>query len=631
MPPKRKSHLDRLKEKLYSPRSAPKQKARSPIYEDEREAPSEWKHEPATIAREQKSLLSNTMFKKFFLGAIAFFSLAVIFGAFMFFGESNTVSADNIEINVLGNAFVSGGEALPLKIEIINKNNVSLEYSDLLLEYQKGAGVGESIQRDRFTVGTVPAGGVSEKLLDLVLFGQQGTTRDINIVLEYRVPGSSAIFVKEELYVVNISSTPLNLSVKGPEVSNTNQEIAFDIVTSLNTEEAAENMMVVVDYPPGFDWKRSTPEPTFSNNIWFLGDLDKGAEKTIRVEGVIVAEAGESRAFNIYAGTADPNDEQTIGTQFNSESYRIAIEQPFLDLALSINGSVGAESVAIAGQSTEGSINFSNSLDAKITDVEITAQFSGSAFDPDSISSDDGFYDSSTRTIIWNRETSSRLGTIDPGDRGELSFSFRPLPLSGSSTKNPEIVIDLSIRGRKPELGNSFLEIENFIKKTVKFGTQLSITGHALYNSGPFQNSGPIPPTPGQSTTYTIVWSIANTINRVSGATVKATLPLYVEWVGATSPSGQSITYNAPTREVTWNIGTVEAGVGTSSSPRQVNFQVRLNPSSSQSGTAPNLVSDTVLTARDVFTNVDIVRSLQPITTRLNRDSNYNSQHDTVQ
>ena len=65
----------------------------------------------------------------------------------------------------------------------------------------------ESLKRDRVTVGTVPAGGKTEQLVNLILFGQQGTTRDINITLEYRVSGSSSIFIKPELYVVNISST----------------------------------------------------------------------------------------------------------------------------------------------------------------------------------------------------------------------------------------------------------------------------------------------------------------------------------------------------------------------------------------------------------------------------------------
>ena len=633
MPPKsRKSHIERLKEKLYSPKSkdAPA-KERAEVYEDPHSVVTSWKKDPVAPVKKRKSLLGNTMFKRFFFGAIVFFVLALGFGAVMFFGESNTVSADNIEINVLGNAFVSGGEELPLKIELVNRNNVALEFSDLLLEYQKGAGIGEDIQRDRFTVGTVPAGGISEELVNIVLFGQQGTTRDINLTLEYRVKGSSAIFVKQELYVVNISSTPVNLLVEGPEVTNTNQDISFDITTSLNTENAVENMMLVVDYPPGFDFKSATPEPSFSNNIWLLGDLDKGAEKLVTINGVIVAESGEQRAFNIYTGQADPENEQSIGTQFNSESYIISVEKPFLDLRFLVNGNAGPEAIATAGNESDGTVDMTNNLETKITDVEVTARFSGNAFDINSVDSESGFYDSANQTIIWNAETDDSLESIEPKDRLELDFNFRPISFSGSSIKNPEINIEISVKGRQPSLGNNFLEIDNLAKKKIKFNTNFQITGHALHNSGPIQNSGPLPPIPGQPTTYTIVWSVVNTTNKVTAGVARTTLPLYVDWSGSISPAGADITYNSATREVIWNIGNVDAGVGQSSSPRQAYFQVKLNPSSSQSGSLPNLTTDTVLYGKDAFTGVDINKSAQPVNTRLNRDSNYNSENDQVE
>lgn len=431
--------------------------------------------------------------------------------------------------------------------------------------------------------------------------------------------------------MVNISSAPINLLVEGPDVTSTNQEISFDIITSLNTENVSEDMMVVVDYPPGFDFESATPRPTFSDNIWSLGDLSPGAEKKITVNGVVVAESGEERAFNVFVGRADPEDEQRIGTQFNSQNYIVAIEKPFLDIGLTVNGSGGPESVAFADRVTEGNIRFTNNLDTKITDVEIIAEFSGNVFDIDAISPREGFLDTNTQSVIWNKQTKNSLGTIDPGDTEELVFNFSPLPFSETNIENPEININLSIRGRQPSLGNSFQNIDNVVKKKVKFGTNFQMTGHALHNSGPIQNSGPLPPTPGQPTTYTIVWSLANTTSDVVNARAKATLPLFVDWTGNVSPASQDVTYNSATREVVWNIGNVNAGVGNTSAPRQVNFQVRLNPSGSQSGSVVNLISGANLTGKDAFTDVDINKNIQPVNTRLNRDSNYNPQYDSVQ
>jgi len=634
MPPKRKSHIERLKEKIYSPKTPNLNlKERAALHERQHEVSDEWVKDDTVKAppKKRKSLLGNTMFRKFLLGAIGFFVLAVGFGLLMFFGGRNTVSADNIDITINGNAFIDGGEDLPLKIVLTNRNNVSLEYADLILQYQQGSGDAEELRSDRVTVGTIPAGGKVEKLVTLKLFGQQGTTRDIQVTLEYRVKGSSAIFVKEKPYVVNISSAPVNLVVDGPLVTNTNQDVSFTVTETLNANDAVPGMLLVISYPPGFDFKSATPEPTFSNNIWDLGDLTKGAEKTITVNGVLAADAGEERAFNIYTGTKDPEDEQRIGTQFTTEDYIISIEKPFLDLALNINGATGPEVVGIPGQLTNGKVILRNDFDTKVTDVEIVASFSGSALDPATIDPDNGYYDPLRQEIIWNGETYAALKTIDPGDDVELGFRFKPIAFSGSGLQTPSIDIALSIRGRQASQGNTFTQIDNYVKKKIKYGSSLQVSGNALYYSGPIDNTGPIPPQPGQATTYTIVWNLVNTSSRITGAKARAVLPSYVDWMDVVSPSNQAVTYNPSNREVVWSIGTIEPYVGMSSSPKQVNFQVRLNAAGSQSGTAPRLLLDTVLTGKDAFTNQDISRSMGAITTRLNLDSNYNAEHDNVQ
>ena len=444
----KKTKIDKLRQKLYSPKNKDLSlKSRAGIYEDSHEVGDEWQQEVQGPKKKKTttSLLANTIFRTFFFVAISFFVIAIGFGFFVYYKGTNTVSADNIDILVLGNAFVSGGEALPLKIQLINRNNVSLEYSDLILQYQKGAGGGESIQSDRVTVGEIPAGGVVEKMVNITLFGSQGTTRDVNITLEYRVKGSSAIFAKQKPYVVNISSTPINLVVDGPKVTNTNQNISFNITSSLNTENTAKNMLLTVSYPPGFDFKGANPKPTFSNNIWSLGDLSKGSVKDVTINGVLVAEPGETRGFVVKVGSKDSNNEQKIGTQFNTQDYIVTIEKPFLNLRFLVDGASGTEVAGGSSRSSFGEIILSNALDTKMTDVEILAKFSGNAFDPATVSSKEGFYDTTTNTIVWNSQTSKALKSFNPGDTSSLTFDFKPLSSASLNIKNPEVNIDISV------------------------------------------------------------------------------------------------------------------------------------------------------------------------------------------
>lgn len=633
MTEERKQHLSKkieeLKNKIYSKTETLKKKARTHIHEDVKDVPSAWKDEEgptATPKKKKRNLLQSSMFRKLFFGALTFFVLSIGFGVYMFFGGSNTVSADNIDITVLGNAFANGGEELPLQIQITNRNNVPLEYTDLLIEYQRGAGLGEDIHRERIGVGTISAGAVIKQLLNVTLFGQQGTTRDIAITLEYRVPGSNAIFVKQKAYTVNISSAPVSLLVTGPENSGSNQNLSFTIRTNLNTPEPVENMMVVVEYPRGFDFKSATPAPTYGDNIWVLGDLAPGNEKEIKIDGVIVAQPTEQRAFNVYVGQQKDVNEREMGVQFNSQSYVVAIQKPLLDTKITVNGNDAAEVVVGAPANIQGKIEWRNTTGQRLTDVEIVAELEGPLINFSSVTTA-GFFESATNKIIWNRQNLPAFADIKPGQSGTLVFGFQTLPPTNGSSS----AINLSMKVRDPEHVNSFLDIKNFDRQVLRVATNLQMVGHALYHSGVFQNTGPLPPTPGQPTTYTISWSLANSLNDISGAEVRAKLPIYVDYVGSTSPGSESVTYNQTTKEIVWNIGTIKKGTGSNLPPKTLQFQVRLNPSATQIGTSPFLVQNITYKGTDVASNALLTGNIPNITTTLVNDLNYNYQHDKVE
>ena len=65
--PKRKSHIEELKEKLYNPKSkVTEPKERGDLYEDDYEVPKKWKKDPAPKVKKHKNPLSNSIFRKMF-------------------------------------------------------------------------------------------------------------------------------------------------------------------------------------------------------------------------------------------------------------------------------------------------------------------------------------------------------------------------------------------------------------------------------------------------------------------------------------------------------------------------------------------------------------------------------------
>jgi len=287
--------------------------------------------------------MKTSMFKNFFIFSLIFFIFTLLYASFVFFKGGNTVSNDNIDISILGNNFVAGGEELSLVVGITNKNSLAIDLVDLIMEYPKSSSSESSssssgTERRRISLGTIPPGAVHNENLKVVLFGEQGSVRPIKISIEYRVEGSNAIFVKEKFYDVTISSTPLNLSVDAPTTISPNQDITLNIKATLNATVTAPKILLKLNYPSGFQFGSSTPPPTIGNNVWSLGDFSPGTERNIAITGKMIdVFDGEEKTFQISGGSQG-EDKSTIEVVFNSLSHVVSIKKPFIEASLFING-----------------------------------------------------------------------------------------------------------------------------------------------------------------------------------------------------------------------------------------------------------------------------------------------------
>jgi hypothetical protein len=594
------------------------------------EVPDSWKKDEEKVDLQEKFFLKTSMFKKFFIFSIVFFILAIAFGAYTFFVGGNSVSNNNIDISVLGNAFTAGGEELPLQIEIVNRNNSPLDLVDLVVEYPKSSSSdlsGDDNERLRSSLGTIPAGGIKNENIKVTLFGEQGSVKPIKISIEYRVEGSNAIFVKEKPYEVTISSAPINLSVDAPIEVSPNQEISLNVKSTLNATKAASKILLRVDYPVGFQFESATPAPSFGNNVWVLGDLAPGSERDVAIVGKMVdVSDGEEKSFHVFSGSQSDSDKSAIGIIFNSLGHIVSIKKPFIEAKLYINGVYQMEYATDSKTPVEGEIRWANNLDTKIDDLSITAKISGNGFDYRTINANGGFYNSANNTITWDKNSKSEFAEVNPGDSNSVTFSVAPLSLFSASNGmlvQPIINIDVSIKGNQVSEGNTLAELNNTESKVIRIISDLGFASKATYYSGPFTNTGPIPPKVGTPTTYTVTWTLSNTSNNISKAQVRSTLPSWTSFVGTISPPSEDLNYNPSTKEIIWNIGGIPTGTGITSTDREVSFQVSLSPSFSQLNTAPIIINDAVLTGHDDFANIDVTVNKNSLNTQLTNDPGF--------
>jgi hypothetical protein len=629
--------IDNLKKKLFSKNFNMKIGHHDSFSDaSKKSVPENWENSLSKFNFEEIISKKTSMFKKFFIFSLIFFIIAAIYASYMIFFKGNTVSSDNIGISIFGNTFTAGGEELPLQIEIVNKNNSPLELAHLLIEYPKSAmsDLANDAERIRVNLGSIPAGGSKTENVKVIIFGEQGSVRPIKVSLEYRVEGSSAIFVKEKPYEVSISSAPIDLVIDSPTEASSNQDINFKIKATLNSTKSASKVLIKVDYPAGFEFTLANPAPSFGNNIWNLGDLSPGAENEISIIGKMIDVAdGEEKSFHVFSGSQSDSDKSSIGVIFNSFIHTMLIKKPLIEAKLYINGSYQREYSSDSNSTISGEIRWLNNLDTKINDVEIKAKITGNAVNKAKIFPSSGYYDSGTGTISWDRNSSYDLSEIDPGDSGSVLFSLVPISLFSTSAgvlKDPSINIEVSILAKQAFDGNLLQEFKNSETKIIKIISDIGFTNKALYFSGPFANTGPIPPKFEEETTYTIVWNLFNTANSVSRVKIRSTLPQWVRFTGNFYPQDENLTYDPSTREVTWDVGNVVKGVGISGKDKEVSFQIALLPSLSQVNTAPTIINDAVLTGYDDFANVNVRVNKPSLSTRLSSDLSFPASGDRV-
>ncbi|MFA4975476.1 MAG: hypothetical protein WC839_00980 [Candidatus Paceibacterota bacterium] len=631
MPLEDKDKLNRiedLKSKLFSKNYQTRIKYHDnfPHFEN-KDIKDSWEKEERKIGFMEKFFAKTTMFKKFFIFSIIFFILALSYASYMFFAKGNTVSNDNINISILGNTFTGGGEIYPLLLEIVNKNNSSLLLTDLIIEYPKSSetGLPEDNEHIRLSLGDIPAGGIKNENVKLILFGEQGTSRQIKISLEYRVEGSNAIFVTNKLFNVSINSTPINLSIDAPSTISSNQEITLGVKVTLDATKPVSSILLKVDYPIGFQFIKATPSPSLGNNIWNLGDLAPGAEHDISILGKMVdVFDGEEKVFRVSSGSQSTTNKSLIGVLFNSLERTVMVKKSSIEATLSINGVSQREYAIDTKSSIEGTILWRNNLDTNINNLEIRAKISGNAVDRNTIVAKQGFYDSAQNLIVWDKNSQNKFIEISPGESGQVSFSLSSLSLFSAANgimSLPSINIDVSITGVEGQ--GSGTKLTNTESKVVKIISDVGFLTKALYYSGPFVNSGPIPPKVEQKTKYTIVWSLSNTANNISNVQIRSSIPSWIKFVGPFSPSTEDLVYNNSTKEIIWNVGTILKGTGITEADKEIFFQVELTPSLSQLNTIPVIINSATLTGHDDFANVDVKVNKTLLNTRLLSDPSF--------
>jgi hypothetical protein len=386
-------------------------------------------------------------------------------------------------------------------------------------------------------------------------------------------------------------------------------------------------------YPFGFTFMSANIKPMSDNVTWKIGDIPPGAERIVTIHGRIQGEDSETRVFRFSAGAQSLTDPKMIGTQYMSADQALTIQKPFISLGIDIdNDSSPTDYIGQFGRHERVTISWFNNLPSAVSNVVITAKLSGSAYEKTAVQPDMGYFDSANNQIVWNQKTTPELASVGAGQTGTVSFDLVPVDKStlANPVVNPSVVITAGVSGDRTQESNVPQNLSAATIRTTRVSSNISLSGRIIRSTGPFMNSGPVPPKVEQPTTYTVVWTVDNTTSAVGNARVTTTLPPYVKWLKAVSPATEQVSYDEDSGQVTWDIGNISTYTANASRRREVNFQISFQPSINQADQSPTLVNQATLSAVDNFTGAQLQSQQEYLTTRFSTDPAYREGQATV-
>ncbi len=638
-----KSRIEELKKRLYSKTQKIEERHILDLKKHENEVSGKWEREEEekeTLDRVLNSptdMVKTDFTKKILQGAFVFFLLSIAAASFILFKGVNVVSTDKVKVSILAPAAVPSGQIMSLDVSVQNSNDGPINLVDVVLNYPKGTrnanDQSQDLTHDRVSFQSIPAGQTSKGVAKAIFFGENGTLQKISVQLNYRVPGSNTVFTKNSEYDISIGTSALSLNLDSVKEITSGQTLNMTLTVKSNSPETIKGVVLQAVFPFGFTFSNSTPTASDSLNDWNLGDIEPGGTRTLQISGQVTGETDEVRFFRFMLGLGSSQNQNQIQSEIASVENSLVVKKPFIGASLYLDGKPAENFVATPGEEVEAEIKWQNNLNAPINDGQIVATINGNILDINSLKSQNGIIRTDNNTISWSKFELDKLTEISPGQSGSVSFKFKTKSAQSpdvSKIRNPFVQIDLSVQGKRISEANVPEDINSAVSRKILVDTSVDFSSQIVHNSGPIENQGSLPPKLNTPTEYTVIWTVSNSFNDISGTQVKAVLPNFLAWTGVISPSTEKVSFDPDSRIVTWDIGNVLATGGSTSGLRQVAFQISFTPSLNQVGNKPTLIDKSSFSGTDSFTGDIISSKSSPLTTYLPTDPNFNTGDEIV-
>ena len=489
--------------------------------------------------------------------------------AFFVFWQNMSFSKEILKIEIIGPEKASAGEEIEYIVKFKNNGTIRLESPELTFEFPEGAVVEENGRIIRKTSddlqGDIYPGQERTIKFATRYLGKEGDVKTVKTIMSFQPKDLKTRNEVMTTFTTILNEVPITFSLDVPSETATGKAFSFKINYSSNVNYPLKDISFTIQYPDGFEFLYSQPKG-MENTQWDVPILNEAQSGKIEISGILTGESQEQKIFKARMGVWQDGNFILL-----KESIKgIEIASPSLYITQRINNSDNY--IASVGDQLHYEIFFRNLNETPATNMVIIARLEGSSLDLNSIQAPEGKYEIGDNSILWEPQNISSLQYLEPGQEGKVEFWVdvkKDWTMKTLADKNPAIKNKVMINTSRQE----------FLTKIV---TSSEAKQNIYLEDKYFDNSGPYPLEAYKKTYFTVVWTAKSTYNDIGEAVMKTVLPDNVTYENKIWPEGVDLVFDEDTRELVWNIGTIEAGSGYLKESKSCAFQLSVMPQTTE-------------------------------------------------
>ncbi len=467
-----------------------------------------------------------------------------------------------------------------------------------------------------WTLGSLSRGSDGAITLGGVFRSEVPSTQTIQALFTYRPGNFSSDFQDIATAKVDIEDSILDATLSGPEKALPGDEITYVVNVQNTSAQETTGVLVAAVPPEGFTITGADPAADETGtNAWTFQTFAPGELRALTIKGRYTSSVEGEQTMRARVSYVDAQRNEYLQTEAETMTDVFGGAVAF---GLVVNGS-SSEQTADPGDTLRLSIDYANDGNETVKGLAFALRLSGDAslLPIDWTRANLGGATRSGNTLTWDEEEIPAFADFSPSVSGVIDLAL-PI-LSDVSADGMSGALTLALSASLDQIGA--IESPRTIDAspvTVLVNSDFRSSAHAEYYTadGEPVGTGPLPPKVGETTTYRVVWRVANSFHALENVRMTTNLPPKVAWTGKSATEIGTISFDATTRIVTWSV----PALPTSVPGAEATFEVAITPEESDVGAFYKLVNAIAVEATDTYTKDQISNGIDILTTELPDD-----------